>query len=661
MQGITPKGRLAERFAVAGRRADALWVQAACLAAASALAALAVRAVPEGAGDVLEARRLGIISATTIAGVSKSHDTKAYALALAVGVLAAVGLWAAWCLLVARPEPGRIAGGDGVGTGGRRTWTWTGVAILAACLLPGLLRFDLATNGWDAPYTFYSEEGEALTWAHVVLHGGVLSRDVYCLYGPLATAPLVAVFKLFGTSVRLGRLCIYLLDLPALLAVYVLLRELARTRITALLGVGVVLFDRMWPMPAMSWSLLRTGIGLAAIAALARSLRSGSARGLVVSGAAVGVALFFSQEAGVAAVGAIAAGLAIDLAWRRPGWKSAGRDASCFAAGVAATTLPVIAWAASHGALPAMLDNLFGFARLRVLGHGAQPFPTLWGSPERDELREILAAYFGPVLYAFAAFRLGTRILRAPRSPEVAVQAAVIVYGIVLFASPLSRPDPTHVLFAMPPAFVLAVLFIEQAVAAIVGPGQAIARRSAAAAFVALALAGLSVFGADAGENVALFARQVWLSLRGRATGPAEEGLRTLDLPRGGGIRVPRDRADEIESVVGYVRSVTAANEPFWAFPNEPMLNVLADRPLSNPYPLSLFAVTRAQRADLIAALEGSGTRYAVVNEKPTIVDGIPSRDAVPELWSYLEARFVPERRFGRFVVMRRGPERPGG
>jgi hypothetical protein len=661
MNGIPPKPRLAERCAAAGRRADALWVQAACLAAASALAWLSVRALPEGGGDLDEARRLGIISATTIAGTSKSHDTTAYALALAVGVLAAVGLWVAWCLFVTRTGAGRTEGGDGNGAGPIRAWTWGGVAILAVCLLPGLLRFDLATNGWDAPYTFYSEEGEALTWAHVVLHGGVLSKDVYCLYGPLATAPLVAVFKLFGTSVRLGRLCLYLLDLPALLAVYVLLRELARTRIAALLGVGLVLFDRMWPMPAMSWSLLRTGLGLAAIAALARSLRSGAPRGLVVAGAAVGLGIFFSQEAGVAAAVACAAGLAIDLAWRRPGWKAAARDASCFAAGLAVTTLPLIAWAASNGALPAMLHNLFGFARLRVLGHGAQPFPALWSYPERDDVLGILAVYFGPVLYAFAAFRLATRVFCADRAPEIAVQAAVVVYGVVLFASPLSRPDPTHVLFAMPPAFVLAVVFAEDAAAAVVRRGSEFARRSAAAAFLAVVLAGLSAFAADAGENVTLFSRQAWFCLTGRLTGPAEEGSRTLDLPRGGGIRVPRDRADEIEAVVTYLRSATAADEPFWAFPNEPMLNVLADRPLSNPYPLSLFAVTRAQRADLIAAVERSTARYAVVNQKPTIVDGIPSRDAVPELWSYLEARFVPERRFGRFVVMRRGPERPGG
>ena len=103
------------------------------------------------------------------------------------------------------------------------------MALLTVILGTGLLRFDLATNGWDAPYTFYSEEGEALAWAHVVLDGGVLSRDVYCLYGPLATYPVVAAFALLEPSVWLWRVVIYALDLPALLAVFLLMRETCRT------------------------------------------------------------------------------------------------------------------------------------------------------------------------------------------------------------------------------------------------------------------------------------------------------------------------------------------------------------------------------------------------------------------------------------------------
>jgi hypothetical protein len=378
----------------------------------------------------------------------------------------------------------------------------------------------------------------------------------------------------------------------------------------------------------------------------------------------LGAGLFFSQEAGVAAASAVAVALVFDAASRGTGARATLHHASSVIAGAVAVAGPVIALYAARGAVAPMIANLFGFAKLRVLGHGGQPFPVLadalaaWlaqpGDASREALLETLAVYFAPVLYAFAAFRVGTRWLSARYAREAAVHAALVVYGSVLFISPLTRPDTTHVLFAIPPAFVLVVDLVASAMPVVAGNRTPLRRRSAAAVFVLIAIAGLATFRTDTRENLALFARQVVLNLTGRRVGPAQDDLRALGLSRGGGARVPADRADEIEAAVRYVRGRTRPDEPLWAFPNEPMLNFLADRPLANRYPLALFAITREQRLELITGVERSGARYAIVNRKPTMVDGIPSREQIPELWSYIESNFVPERSFGRFDVMRR-------
>jgi hypothetical protein len=658
-----------ERCRNAERRSEALWVQAACLTGAAALAWLTADRLAWSGNDLEEARRLGVISATTLAGYAKSRDTHAYLIAMTVAVLAAISLWIAWCLVSGRrrkPAPAEEMSDAAVTA---RSWRWTEVALIAAVLLPGLLRLDLATNGWDAPYTFYAEEGQAVAWADVALRGGVLSQDTYCLYGPLATFPVVAAFKIFGPSVRVWRLCLYLLDLPALLAIYVLLRELSRTRLEAWLGVALVCFHRMWPMPGMSWSLMRTAFGLAAIAAVLHFLRYGRRAALVVCGASLGAGLFFSQEAGVAAALAVASALAFDPAGRGAGWRDAGRQLLFLVVGFSMTAVPVVAYYAARGAVSPMFENLFGFARLRMLGHGGQPFPNLldtiatWTSSPSDATREALletlAVYFGPALYAFTAFRIGAQTLAGRYAPHLAAQLALVVYGSVLFFSPLSRPDTTHVLFAMPPAFVLAVDLLARAVARVSGPGTSLPVRTAVGAFAIVTLAGLATFRGDTVENVQVFARQVAWNVTGRGYGAADEGARALDLPRGGGVRIPEDRAAEIEAAVRYVENRTGPNEPVWAFPGEPMLNFLADRPLAGPYALALFAITRDQRLALIDAVERSGARYAIVNEKATIVDGIASREQVPELWEFLDERFVAEQRFGRLVVMSRTSERP--
>ena len=83
-------------------------------------------------------------------------------------------------------------------------------------------------------------------------------------------------------------------------------------------------------------------------------------------------------------------------------------------------------------------------------------------------------------------------------------------------------------------------------------------------------------------------------------------------------------------------------------------MNFLADRPLANRCPLGMFAVTREQRQGMIDEVERRGIRYVVVNTRPIVVDGIVPRDALPEVWPYVESRFEAERTIGRFVVMRR-------
>jgi hypothetical protein len=638
-----------------GRGRDALWIRAVCVAVGLALAGLAASAIPPSATRIARALELGIVSETTLAGYDPGRDLRAYAAALAVGVVSSVGIWFLWTRR--RPPETAPAKTQAVPPCG-----WREIAVVALILLLGLLRFDIATNGWDAHYTFFAEEGQALAWTQVALDGGVIGRDAYCPYGPLAIFPFVAAFGVAHPSVWLWRVVFYLLDLPALVAAYVLLREITLTRQAAVAGLFLLTFHRMWPMPGISWSLLRVGLGLAALAALARFLRRGSPWAVAATGSFLGLSFFFSEEAGVAS--ALACGVVFALAQGRTGSpRLSRRGALVLAAGCGLAALPVVVWFAARGALGALIENLLGFSRLRVLGHGALPFPDLLGRAAAwtagpnpgtwEALREAIAALFGPAVFVVAGFCAAAALLRGPWRPAVAIWVGVATYGAALYVSPLSRPDLTHVLFAMPPAFILAVVLVERAV----DPGRGrrpVADRAAAAAFVLAAVLGIAAFDCDTIENVAIFARQVGSNVVGRGIAAEENGMRTLELPRSGGVRLPTDRAAEVEWVVRYLRRTTGAEEPVWCFPAEPMLNFLADRPLASRYPVGLFAITREQRRELLDEVERRGVRRVVVNTKPIAVDGIPSREALPELWSYVETQFEREASYGRFVVMRR-------
>ncbi|MEE8424458.1 MAG: hypothetical protein V3S11_01450, partial [Elusimicrobiota bacterium] len=150
------------------------------------------------------------------------------------------------------------------------------------------------------------------------------------------------------------------------------------------------------------------------------------------------------------------------------------------------------------------------------------------------------------------------------------------------------------------------------------------------------------------------FLKQAGLTITGRLTRPAPPGSERLNTERAGGIRVPADLADPLERTVAYLRENTRPEEPVWAFPNEAMLNFLADRPSASPYVLGLFALTREMRREMVAALDRSRPRYAVHYTEAYPVDRIPHRTAMREQWEYLERRYVPEKRFGPVIVLRR-------
>jgi hypothetical protein len=96
-------------------------------------------------------------------------------------------------------------------------------------------------------------------------------------------------------------------------------------------------------------------------------------------------------------------------------------------------------------------------------------------------------------------------------------------------------------------------------------------------------------------------------------------------------------------------------------FPNEALLYFLADRPQATTYPLALFAVTREQRLDLVAQLERTKPRYAVMLRQAPSVDEIPYAVALPEPIIYLVRNYEPAGNFGAFVLLRRksSPDSP--
>jgi hypothetical protein len=651
------------------------WIMALALVLAALLVDLLLPRLPRTGSDLEQARQLGIISRTILQGYPKSVDVRGYAVGLLLAVGASVGLWLLWASWVtrraarerrrdsqgsarARPDRSAVAVAAPV-----RRWHWLEWVIVSLLITVGFFKPDMARNGFD-PWALLAEEGEMMAWVNTLLHGGVLSRDVFCLYGPLSVYPVAALFKLFGPSLWVSRVWIFALNVPALLAVYALLRSLLRTRILAVAGMFLIGLLCTSVVPAMSWSLSRVALGLGAIAAFHAYLRSARSRWLFAAGAVLGVALSYSQEVGLSA--AVGVGVAL-LAGGRRGGSSFARWAGEFgwlAAGVAIVVGPLLALFAAQGALGATLHNLFIFPRVRMLGYAAYAFPVFdqgvgrflseGGPAGWEALRTVVLAYFSPAVLAVSAFVLVLRGLRGQMTSRLFALVAVLVFGLLLFQSPLSRPDGVHLLFALPPALVLLVCFFEEALLAVLARTSSLALRTAAAAFIVLWIVALGIIQGMWIDNLHDYLHQAGLTLSGRFSARHVPGFKAFALPRARGVCAPEAWVGDVESTVRYLQDHTRPDQPVWVFPNEVMINFLADRPLSNPYPLNVWGITREQRKGMVAAVERSRPPYAVFYLDANLVDGLPHQVAMPEPFSYLDSTYVVDRQFGRWLVVRR-------
>jgi hypothetical protein len=595
------------------------WVSAIAIVAGGIVARVLVYLAPTSGHDVEKAKALGIVSVSILAGHSKSAESFAYFLAMTGAIATSLAIWISWAQRASRIQSKETT---------PVPWTVPRTTPLEFFIVAviAFAAFGHFWNGRAATFSAWStlsEEGEMLAWVDTVLRGGALWRDTFCLYGPISVWSVAALFSLFHPSLGLWRFWIFALNPPALIAAYFLLRGTTRTRVGAAGGAVAFALFCAPAIPAMSWSLLRVGLGLAAIAALTRALDRDKTGWFIGTGALLGTALLYSQEVGIAC--GLAVGLALIL---QPNHRMMSILWTAF--GYALVLVPAVIYLAATDSLSATVDNLFLFPRIRMLGFAAFPFPSFAFNPES------LRAYFVPAVLVAAGFLIATKLLFGLRDARAFTELALFIFGALLFGAALSRPDNPHFAFVAPPALMLLAGLVETACFALGSQNHRV-----------IALEGLAIV-AIALTPWTSMAQETLRSLTERPSG------RTLALPRGGSALLPDDFATNLEQVTRTIQSRTAPNEPFWVFPNEALLYFLADRPQPTHFPLVIFAITRIQREQLIADLERTRPRWAIVYRDAAEDDGIPSTIARPEVVAYLNAHYEVDSTIGAFALMRR-------
>jgi hypothetical protein len=612
---------------------------------AGLVAAFFVSGIPFNfSADIIEAKRLGIVSKTILAGYAKKRDIVNYAAVVLLPVAGALGSWLFW----SRGRRAELASLLAPVPEGEPQFPKK--RLYALLILLGALLLTFNINNFYAPsggWGFLGEEGQFLADVQVLLGGGDYARDFFCLYGPLVVYPLAWAMKLFGATILVGRFYSYLLVLLSALIITVTVYHLIRNRGVFVLSLSVMLLTFVSGGGRTNATMLRVFLGLLPLILL---YRYGSRRvGSLLAGVALGVSLMFSQEVGLCALLASVVFLFFE-ARSGSGYLEQGLRGALLALGCSLVVLPVIGYFYRVGALGRFMESLYGYPKLVTLGYGSLPFPSF-----RDWLSAPFSGAYFPywiiAIYLVCAVILLVRLFLGLGDREVNLRSALLVLGLLLFRAALGRSDESHYFFAAPPAFLLAFALLDDAVGK---RYRCLAfkdgKRMAAIALLASLLV-LFAVSRVLRENALNLVTEL-------ATFPSkfvvqQAGVSVPQLPRGG-VQYDQATADDLKKIVGVLDRYTNPGEPVLFFPNEAAYYFLFNRPVPTRYVHAYFAVSSAQRREMVAELERSRPRYVIYTLDNWRIDDITEDIQVPEVVRYLKERYVLAEDLGNMLILRR-------
>jgi hypothetical protein len=615
------------------------------------LAAAFVAGIPfDLSGSLAEAKRLGIVSRTILAGYPKSRDVLSYAALILLPVACSLGAWLVWSK-GRRPALAALLLGEpaapAASTLGRR------LAVSAILLAFLLATFNI--NDFYSPiagWAFLGEEGEYLAWAQVLLDGGAYARDFFATRGPLVVYPLAWAMKLFGASVAVGRFYAYGLNLISAVILMLLLYRTIRNRTIFILSSVIALEMFSGGGGRVEAGMLRVFLGFVPLLILYRHAGSNRKLPALTAGAALALSLLYSQEAGICAV--FATGVFLCLEARSTGaYRRQARQGGLVAAGCCMALAPILGYFYRVHALGRFLENLYGLPKLMTLGYASLPFPSFAGFLAAPLAGGAYLPYWIIGIYLLAGISSLVLLFLGPGNRDLHFRVSLLVFGLFLFRAALGRSDESHFYFALPPAFLLVILMLDDAVREMAGSPLKTLKTGRLALAAALLASLLLLFGNSRALHGRVFTIFDGLREFGSKFTVEEAGVKLPQLRRGGVFFDPKT-AEDLVKIGKALDRCTREGEYVLFFPNEAAYYFLFNRRVPTRYVHAYFAASAAQRREMVADLELRRPACVVYSLDDWRIDDIPEYLQVPEVVSYLQEKYTVAEDLGNILILRR-------
>ena len=606
---------------------------AAGMTAGLALSSLVNSLVTPSNRPLYEARQLGIVSSTILAGYPKHQETITYLIFCFITISLSVIFF-----LMGSRKLRKEGGGPLIDSpcAPRPSFWPFDYFLVATALLLATFNATVISGSFNS-FQFLTEEGTHAGTLLALLHGKVLYRDIYFLYGPLMEYPLVWLARVFGAGLLTIRLYTYFCSFLGLWLVYLLSRRLLERRAWRLLTLALFAAFYFPAYPAPNGTFLRVALGLSCLIPLNSFFCTGKNVYLRLAGLLCGISIFFSQEAGMVAL--LAALISLGIFFTLPPKKGGNGlfpSIAQFLLGACCAALPIFVYFQAHGALGVFIDTLLSYPRYVMMGYGCLPYPDLW----KDFSAKTVMIYYWPIAcYLILAAHLCARYLCRRFTRHDLLLLGLLVSGMMLYRSALGRSGADKQLWCLPPLWLLAAAYCEDALK------KPIARFIVCSFF----FAGVAAFAWwPARGSVKLFLR----TLTGQSV--ADASAIPLAIDGAASIRVPREQTLVIRQVTDYVRARTGSRDFVYCFPEEGMYNFLTRRANPTRFPLAYLMVTTAHRKEAVEDMERRKPAYVIYTRDSWRIDGIPECTAAPEICAYIAGHYAAEREFTGVTLLKR-------
>jgi hypothetical protein len=452
--------------------------------------------------------------------------------------------------------------------------------VMAAVLRYWLWYFDRGANLLD--------EGSTVAQALRVLHGELIYRDFFTYVAPGSYYTVAALFAVFGTKLIVMRWAVLITGL----GIAWLTLSIGRRLMPWPFAGAAALLATVWGWFLVTPNYYSLEAVLLAMLTLAFYLRysdRGDTRWLVWAGVMAGLTILVKQNTGAYTV------IAIVVANRQ--W----RPMTKFLLAAAAPVLIAVAVLVIAGAGPYLYESWFYYPFIKYrtefrLPYGHLPEPQIHAGWMR-------AVAFLPI----GVYAISLASVFVLKDRERSTVLTLTLFGLCLLAQAWPRADVAHILFALPPAFLLFMFLLS--------------RPWPAAGVVMLIPA------------VAL----LWVGYQRTEWEYSNYGVR-VKTARALGTRAGGDDVQRIDQVTGYIQDHTAPGEPIFVVPWAAGFYFLADRPNPTRIDFMLFADPELNEC-VLSRLDEAQPKY-VIYGYVWDVDGRRFSEYARSIDNYIRTRY---------------------